>query len=100
MHTHDNPDHDPDAVAIPRPRKRPDDDIDNLPKMAGDQPVWWYDQNRKRGRDYCYSGQINHISSAEGERLRGELADVIRDLLDWAAQQQTDKESTEDGEAG
>lgn len=32
---------------------------------------------------------FNHIHGAEAERVRGELADMIRDLLDWAAQQQS-----------
>lgn len=102
MHAHDNtPDHaddDRDEVVIPLPRKAPDDDIENLPHTASDQPVWWYEQKRKRGGDCSYSGHVNHVHGAEAERLRGELADVIRDLLDWATQQSSDQ-STEDGEA-
>jgi hypothetical protein len=39
------------------------------------------------------------MHGADAERLRGQLADVIRDLLDWAAQQHTGDQSTEDGEA-
>ncbi|GGM34595.1 hypothetical protein GCM10012275_02340 [Longimycelium tulufanense] len=96
--TADDPHDDPTAVAIPRPRTAPDSDIENLPKTGSDQPVWWYDQRRRRGSDRQYLGYVNPISGTEGERIRGKLADVIRDLLDWAAQQSQDQ-STEDGEA-
>lgn len=98
-HTPDNADDDRDAVVIPLPRKAPDEDIDNLPHTCSDQPVWWYDQTRERCGDRRYSGHVNHIHGAEAERLRRELADVIRDLLDWAARRSTGDQSTEDGEA-
>jgi hypothetical protein len=106
MHTHDNTPgnlgDDRDAEVIPLPRKA-FDDRESLPETGSDQPVWWYDQNRKRGGGRRYSGHVNHMHGAEAERLRGELADVVRELLDWAAQQQTGDQSsdhsTEDGEA-
>lgn len=91
--------HDHEGVVVPLPRKAPDDEVENLPVIASEQAVWWYDQNRKRGGDRRFSGHINRIGGAEGERLRGELAAVIRDLLHWAAEQQSRDESTEDGEA-
>lgn len=84
------------GVVVPLPRKPPDDDVENLPEIATDQAIWWYDQKRKRGGDRRFSGHINRIGGAEGERLRGELAAVIRDLLRWAAEQQSHDESTED----
>ncbi|WP_139320805.1 hypothetical protein [Saccharomonospora sp. CUA-673] len=110
MYPHQNtpnePDHNPtgsgddhDRVVIPLPRKAPEDDVENLPKIAPDQDVWWYDQKQKRGGDRRFSGHINRVGGTEGERLRGELAAVIRDLLHWAAEQQSRDESTEDGEA-
>lgn len=100
MHAHDsNPDDQENAIVIPLPRKAPDDDIENLPQIGPDQPVWRYNQSRKRGVERRYSGYINHIQGAEAERLRGELAQVVQELLDWAAQQQSDQHSTEDGEA-
>jgi hypothetical protein len=86
--TPDNPGDDRDAVVIPLTRKA-FDGIENLPETGSGQLVWWYDQKRKRGGDRTYSSHVNHIHGADAERLRGELADVIRDLLDWAAQQQT-----------
>jgi hypothetical protein len=103
MHTHDNtpdnPGDDRDAEVIPLPRKA-FDDRGSPPETGCDQPVWWYDQNRKRGGGRRYSGHVNHMHGADAERVRGELADVIRELLDWAAQQHTDADhSTEDGEA-
>jgi hypothetical protein len=101
-HDNDGDDHHngQDAVVIPLPRYAPDNDVENLPKTGSDQPVWWYDQKRKRGGDRRYSGYVNHIHGAEGERLRGEFAAVIGELLDWAAQQiQNQPDSIEDGEA-
>lgn len=103
MHHHDNTpdnhDDDRDAVVIPLPRQAPDDDIENLPQIGSDQPVWWYNQGRKRGGDRRYSGYVNHIHGAEAERMRGELAQAIQELLNWAADQQSGDHSTEDGEA-
>ncbi|MFC0432577.1 hypothetical protein [Kutzneria buriramensis] len=103
MHTHDNtpdtPGDDQDAVVVPLPRKALDDYIESLPETGSDQPVWWYDQKQKRGGDRTYSGHVNHVHGAEAERVRGELAKVIQELLDWAAQQQSGDQSTEDGEA-
>ena len=102
MHTHNNPGDDQDAVnavVIPLPRKAPDNDIANLPRTGSDQPVWWYGQLRKRGGDRRYSGHINHSHGTEAEQARAQLADVIRELLDWAAHQQSGDHSIEDGEA-
>ena len=97
--TPDNPGDDGDAVVIPLTRKARDSK-ENPSETGPGQPLWWYDQKRKRGANRTYSGQVNHIHGAEAERLRGELADVIHDLLDWATQQQhTGDHSTEDGEA-
>jgi hypothetical protein len=94
----DDHDNDQDSVVIPLPRFVPDNDIEDLPKTGFDQQAWWYYQGRKRGGDRRYSGHVNRIHGAEAERLRGELADVICDLLDWTARQ-SDDQSTEDGEA-
>lgn len=88
-----------DPVRVPRPRRAPDDDAGNLPEMASDQAVWWYDQKRARGGDRRFHGHVTRVGGAEGERLRGELAAVVRDLLEWAAEQQSRDESTEEGDA-
>lgn len=97
--TPDDHDDNQDAVVIPLPRKAPDDDIGNLHQTGLSQPVWWYDQTRKRGGDRHFSGLVNHVHGAEAERLRGELAEVVRELLAWAAEQQSGDHSTEDGES-
>lgn len=97
---HDDHDSDRDAPVIPPPRQAPDDHLEDLAQTSSDQPIWWYDQKRKRGGDRRYSGHVNHVHGAEGERLRGEFAAVIGDLLEWAAQQvQNQSDSIADGEA-
>lgn len=87
-----------DPTPIPRPRKALHD-IESLAETQADQPVWRYDQRRKRGSDRTYSGYVKHIHGAHAERLRGELAEVVQELLEWATQQQSGDQSTEDGEA-
>ncbi|GDY33903.1 hypothetical protein [Gandjariella thermophila] len=89
---------DTDGVVIPLPRPAADDDIENLPNIGSDQPVWWYDQQRQRGSDRQFSGYVAPVFGTDGEQLRSDLAAIIRDLLDWA-NKQSRKESTEDGEA-
>ena len=91
-------------LGIPSPRPPLDNDIEDLPEIGSDDPVWWYDQPRKRGGDRRYWGQVERIGGVEGDQLRKDLAAAIRDLLDWADQQikksETDSEadSGEDGE--
>lgn len=102
-HTPNEPDHhhcgrgDHTPVLIPQPRQAPDDDGQNLPITTSDQVVWWYDQTRKCGGNRRFSGHVNLIGGAEGDRLRSDLSAVIRDLLQWSAEQYRDQ-STEDGE--
>jgi hypothetical protein len=85
---------------IPSPRPAPDDHIENLPDIGSDNPVWQYDQPRKRGNNRCYTGHVDRIGGTEGDRLRGDLAAIISDLLDWAKQQtESDAESTSNTEA-
>ncbi|MFC3898154.1 hypothetical protein ACFOWZ_42360 [Lentzea rhizosphaerae] len=56
-----------------------------------------YNQIRNRTKNWAFSGHVHYVSGAEGDRLRGELAAVIRDLLDWAATQRA--EQADDQEA-
>ena len=49
------------------------------------EPEFRYDQTWKRGKRRYYTGFVERVAGAEGERLREELAAVLRDLLDWAA---------------
>ena len=87
-------------------RRRPwKENTDNVLKTDHDQGGWWYDHTQQQGGARRFSGHVNHVGGAEGERLRAELATVIRDLLEWAAEhshtaeQPSRVESTEDGEA-
>lgn len=90
-------DSEPEAVVIPFPRNPPDNHPECLPDTGSDQPVWWYIQNRIRGDKRRYSGRINRVGGLESERVGNELAEVVRELLEWA-DRQSDNVS-EDGEA-
>jgi hypothetical protein len=114
-HTPDNhetgsaPDNDePDSVPFDRmvwQRPAPDNNPENLPKPIPDDAEWWYEQaaKGKRGTHRRYTGHIQRIGGSAGEKVRADLAAIIRDLLEWAKQQQDDaaaeKESREDGGA-
>lgn len=50
-----------------------------------DQALWRYDSHSERGRVRRYSGHVTYLGGAAGERLRGEMAAAIHDLLVWAA---------------
>jgi hypothetical protein len=52
------------------------------------EPMWRYDQTWARGKHRRYNGYVDRVGGVEGKRLRECLAAAIRDLLDWAAQQQ------------
>ncbi|MFL6122990.1 hypothetical protein [Actinophytocola sp.] len=96
-----------DDFVIPSPRPASDDDIASLPasppqtsqqnpwenteksqkrsqETGSDDPVWWYDQPRKRGADRRYWGEVEWIGGPEADRLRDKLTEIVRDLLDWA----------------
>jgi hypothetical protein len=84
-------------VPAPRPPSEPKsptkpraaETTSDIPANTGaDQAKWCYDQNNKRGPGRRYSGQIRRVSGPEGERLRAELAAVMKDLLQWAAETQ------------
>lgn len=103
--TPNEPDHDQAAgvnvygsLGVPSPRKAPDDDLENLPQIASDQGIWRYDLEQKSGRRRRFFGHISRAGGTEGERLRDEQATVIRDLLYWAAEQQSRDQSTKDGD--
>jgi len=50
-----------------------------------DQETWEYAGHSERGRVQQYTGHVTYLGGAAGERLRGELAAVIEELLRWAA---------------
>jgi hypothetical protein len=89
---------------MPRPRPVPDNDGEHLPDTIFGEAEWWYYQRAqgKRGKDRRYTGRVQRIGGSAGEKIRAELAATIRDLLEWAKQQQDDaaeRESSTDGRA-
>lgn len=60
-------------------------DPGSLLNSPSDQVIWQYDGHSERGRVRRYSGHVTYLGGAAGERLRGDLAAVIHDLLVWAA---------------
>jgi hypothetical protein len=90
----------PAGVIIPQPRSTPDDTIEDLTEFGPDNEVWRYDQRRKRNPHRRFTGHVTRVGGIEGERLRGDLAAIIRDLLDWAAHHAatSETESRQDGD--
>lgn len=56
------------------------------PNRPPGQASWSYTGRSERGRVRHFTGHVTSLGGAAGERLQGELAVVIRDLLRWAAQ--------------
>lgn len=56
-----------------------------------DQPSWCYSQAQKRTVSRTYSGYITYVHGAESARLRGRLAAVVNDLLQWAELERASK---------
>ena len=78
--------------------KDPQDSAETGP----DQRIRRYTVAGVLGRSRRYSGHVTYLDGAEGERLRGELASVTRELLTWAAvaQQTTVDDSADSYENG
>jgi hypothetical protein len=71
---------------IPRPRAAADDTIPagtEFPRNA--EPAYNRPQEHKPG--WTFTTRVEYADGAEGERLRTELTGVIRELLEWAAEQ-------------
>jgi len=63
---------------------------------AGAHREWRYDYHGKRGADIAFAGHVIHVRGKEGERLLGDLATVLRELLEWAYGEQQSED--QDGE--
>jgi len=50
----------------------------------------------RQGRRWVFHGEVQTISGPEADRIRAELADVIRDLLLWAAGEATENSGSEE----
>ncbi|WP_243866780.1 hypothetical protein [Actinophytocola oryzae] len=89
---------------IPSPRPAPDDDIAGLPtpqpETGSDDPAQWYDQPRKRGTDRRYWSEVEWIGGPEGDRLREKLSEIVRDLLQWAHDEQKKSETDSSADSG
>lgn len=83
--------------SVPLPRKPPVGDTESLCDNGSSLHERQYNQIRNRTKNWTFSGHVRYVSGAEGDRLRGELAAVIRDLLDWAATRRA--EQADDQEA-
>lgn len=82
---------------VPLPDKPPVSGMEPLCNNGSEHHEWHYNQIGNRTKSWAFSGHVRYVSGAEGDRLRGELAAVIRDLLDWAATQRA--EQVDDQEA-
>jgi hypothetical protein len=91
-----DPERDPNAAGQGDPAS--EDQQRNLENPLGEPPAWSYCQTGPRGTSRTYTGRVTYIGGAEGERLRRELAAVVRDLLQWAARR--NRQPSEGGGGG
>jgi hypothetical protein len=75
-----------DATVIPL-RKPAGISGDDRPENVTNDTGWRYHQKRKGKTGRTYSGHVTRVGGAEGERIRGDLAAVLADLLTWASGQ-------------
>lgn len=68
-----------DDIAIPTPETIP----------GAVESTYNQTEGRSRSR-WAFTGQVEYVGGAEGERMRTQLAAVLRDLLEWAAEQGRD----------
>ncbi|MBP2322667.1 DNA invertase Pin-like site-specific DNA recombinase [Kibdelosporangium banguiense] len=61
--------------------------INDLAEPEPGQPVWSYVQQRERSGDRTYAGYVDYAHNGEAERLRGEVAPVLLNLLRWSPPQ-------------
>ncbi|MFD5831655.1 hypothetical protein [Lentzea sp. NPDC060358] len=81
---------------VPLPQRPPVSDTEPLCDNGSEHDEWHYNQIGNRTKSWAFSCHVRYVSGAEGDRLRGELAAVIRDLLDWAASQRADQADTQE----
>ncbi|MGW5572426.1 hypothetical protein ACWEVD_14575 [Nocardia thailandica] len=71
-----------------------------ISQISNSGSTWIYDQKLKKHRHHCqFSGQVVTIQGSEANRLRDELAEIIRELLEWATREKAGEQFLEDGEA-
>ncbi|MDX8028812.1 hypothetical protein SK803_01255 [Lentzea sp. BCCO 10_0856] len=74
------------AVVIPL-RKTSGTSGEIRPESVTSDTGWRYDQKRRGKPDRSFSGTVTHVGEAEGERIRGDLAAALAELLTWAGEQ-------------
>lgn len=85
---------DPAEHVVPPAANRADADPSKRAEHACELALWRYDLGSENERVHSFEGHVTYVGGAEGERLRGALSVVIRDLLEWAA-----RDSGADGSA-
>jgi hypothetical protein len=79
------------ARVIPFPRKPPDNAIPTTKPDPGTAEST-YNRPDERRPGWLFTGQVEYVGGSEGDRMRAQLADVIRELLEWAAGQSRDQD--------
>jgi len=82
-----DPERDPNGADQGEPAR--EDQSKNLENPLGESPAWSYCQTGPRRISRTYTGHVTYVDGAEGERLRRELAAIVRDLLEWASRRDT-----------
>ncbi len=75
----------PAVVSLNRPRADGAEDVT-------DGGLWRYHERRRGKHDRTYTGHVTHVVGGEAERIRGDLAAAVLDLLKWAAKRQSSNE--------
>ncbi|GDY33900.1 hypothetical protein [Gandjariella thermophila] len=70
-------------VQIPHPRRSPENTEARTGTHAN-SGTWSYRVRRKRAGQWTFTGHLVPVAPADAERVRGELARVVQDLLVWA----------------
>ncbi|WP_235926359.1 hypothetical protein [Actinokineospora pegani] len=73
------------AVVIPL-RKKAGISGDDRPEFVTDDTGWRYDEKRRGKPDRFYFGTVTRVGGTQGERIRGNLAAVLAELLTWASE--------------
>lgn len=79
------------AQVLPLPRKSPDSAIPTTELDPGAAESTYNGPDERRP-GWQFTGQVEYIGGAEGDRMRAQFATVIRELLEWAAGQSRDQD--------
>jgi hypothetical protein len=88
----------PEWPLIPVQRSASPEFLDSSDRDPEGYDEWSYDYRGKRGAAVSFTGHLIYIGGEAGERLLGELGAVLRDLLEWAYDQQQSEGQDDDSE--